>query len=223
MHLWQTFDVKDAHDRYANLEISYLLQRMELYDGVTILATTCAPTWTMLSPAVTIRRRFPFPEEEYRLRIWQTLFPPTCRAHPIWILPCWRAASNLPEAASAILSSALPTWQPAMALCDHAAHTTWRPPRAAKNGPIGKRKRFGSLIVKQRNAMSSKLRPRNSMPTKPASSDYPPKSSKNRKVYPPRTPCRPRMPGCRWLPPLILSQPTSWRYSASPATVLSPA
>jgi hypothetical protein len=70
-------EVKDAHDRYANIEISYLLQRMEAYDGVTILATNLRAN---LDEAFTRRLQFavdfPFPDEVYRLRIWQTLFPP---------------------------------------------------------------------------------------------------------------------------------------------------
>jgi hypothetical protein len=69
-------EVKDAHDRYANIEISYLLQRMEGYEGVTILATNLRAN---LDEAFTRRLQFavdfPFPDEEYRLRIWQTLFP----------------------------------------------------------------------------------------------------------------------------------------------------
>ncbi len=70
-------EVKDAHDRYANIEISYLLQRMEAYDGVTILATNLRAN---LDVAFTRRLQFavdfPFPDEPSRLRIWQTLFPP---------------------------------------------------------------------------------------------------------------------------------------------------
>ena len=70
-------EVKDAHDRYANVEISYLLQRMEAYDGVTILATNLRAN---LDEAFTRRLQFavdfPFPREQDRLRIWQTLFPP---------------------------------------------------------------------------------------------------------------------------------------------------
>ncbi|MBI5879528.1 MAG: ATP-binding protein [Chloroflexi bacterium] len=69
-------EVKDAHDRYANIEISYLLQRMEGYDGVTILATNLRAN---LDEAFTRRLQFaidfPFPDDAYRLRIWQTLFP----------------------------------------------------------------------------------------------------------------------------------------------------
>ncbi|MEZ4707548.1 MAG: ATP-binding protein [Caldilineaceae bacterium] len=71
-------EVKDAHDRYANIEISYLLQRMEAYDGVTILATNLRGN---LDEAFTRRLHFavdfPFPRAKDRLRIWQTLFPPT--------------------------------------------------------------------------------------------------------------------------------------------------
>ncbi len=69
-------EVKDAHDRYANIEVSYLLQRMEAYDGVTILATNLRAN---VDEAFTRRLQFavnfPFPEEEDRLRIWRTLFP----------------------------------------------------------------------------------------------------------------------------------------------------
>ncbi len=69
-------EVRDAHDRYANLEISYLLQRMEEYDGVTILATNLRAN---LDEAFTRRLQFavdfPFPEEPDRQRIWEALFP----------------------------------------------------------------------------------------------------------------------------------------------------
>ncbi len=70
-------EVRDSHDRYANIEISYLLQRMEMYDGVAILATNLRAN---LDEAFTRRLHFvvdfPFPDEEGRLRIWRTLFPP---------------------------------------------------------------------------------------------------------------------------------------------------
>nr|HRJ41990.1 ATP-binding protein [Caldilineaceae bacterium] len=69
-------EVKDSHDRYANMEVSYLLQRMEEYDGVTILATNLRAN---MDEAFTRRMQFivdfPFPDEEERLHIWQTLFP----------------------------------------------------------------------------------------------------------------------------------------------------
>lgn len=76
-------EVKDAHDRYANIEVSYLLQRMEAYDGVTILATNLRAN---LDEAFTRRLNFaidfPFPEKEDRLRIWETLFPPEIPCDP---------------------------------------------------------------------------------------------------------------------------------------------
>ena len=70
-------EVRDAHDRYANLEISYLLQKMEEYQGVSILATNLRQN---LDEAFVRRLQaiveFPFPDEEYRRRIWQLAFPP---------------------------------------------------------------------------------------------------------------------------------------------------
>lgn len=76
-------EVKDSHDRYANIEVSYLLQRMEAYDGVTILATNLRAN---LDEAFTRRLQFavdfPFPDETDRLRIWQTLFPPAAPRDP---------------------------------------------------------------------------------------------------------------------------------------------
>jgi hypothetical protein len=69
-------EVKDAHDRYANLETSYLLQRMESYEGVAILATNFRAN---LDEAFARRLQFavdfPFPQLEERRRIWTTLFP----------------------------------------------------------------------------------------------------------------------------------------------------
>ena len=76
-------EVKDSHDRYANIEISYLLQRMEAYNGVTVLATNLRAN---LDEAFTRRLQFavdfPFPEQSYRLRIWQALFPPDVPRDP---------------------------------------------------------------------------------------------------------------------------------------------
>jgi SpoVK/Ycf46/Vps4 family AAA+-type ATPase len=70
-------EVRDSHDRYANIEISFLLQRMEAYEGITILATNLRSN---LDDAFTRRLQFAvdftFPEEEERLHIWQALFPP---------------------------------------------------------------------------------------------------------------------------------------------------
>lgn len=69
-------EVKDAHDRYANIETSYLLQKMEAYDGVVILATNLREN---MDDAFTRRIRFvvefPFPDEKDRRRIWESHFP----------------------------------------------------------------------------------------------------------------------------------------------------
>jgi SpoVK/Ycf46/Vps4 family AAA+-type ATPase len=76
-------EVRDAHDRYANIEISYLLQKMEQYEGITILTTNLRGN---LDDAF-VRRlaftvHFPFPEETDRLRIWQQIWPPETRLDP---------------------------------------------------------------------------------------------------------------------------------------------
>jgi hypothetical protein len=69
-------DISDAHDRYANLEVSYLLQRMEEYRGVVVLATNLRQN---LDEAFTRRIRFlvdfPFPDEAHRRRIWLSHLP----------------------------------------------------------------------------------------------------------------------------------------------------
>ncbi len=69
-------EVKDAHDRYANIETSHLLQRMETYEGVAILATNFRQN---LDDAFTRRLafsvHFPFPDEKSRRRIWQGIWP----------------------------------------------------------------------------------------------------------------------------------------------------
>jgi hypothetical protein len=70
-------EVKDSHDRYANIEISYLLQRMEAYRGLAILATNRKGD---LDPAFLRRLRFvvnfPFPDATLRVAIWRRAFPP---------------------------------------------------------------------------------------------------------------------------------------------------
>ena len=69
-------EVKDSHDRYANIEISYLLQKMEEYEGITILATNLRKNMDdafVRRMAFTVP--FPFPEEEDRLRIWERIWP----------------------------------------------------------------------------------------------------------------------------------------------------
>jgi hypothetical protein len=69
-------EVKDSHDRYANIEVNYLLQRMETYSGLAILATNMRGA---IDAAFTRRLRFiinfPFPAIVDRRRMWQLAFP----------------------------------------------------------------------------------------------------------------------------------------------------
>lgn len=69
-------EVRDSHDRYANIEIDYLLQRMEDYRGLAILATNRKAA---LDRAFMRRLRFlvefPFPDAASRLQIWKRAFP----------------------------------------------------------------------------------------------------------------------------------------------------
>jgi ATP-dependent 26S proteasome regulatory subunit len=70
-------EVKDSHDRFANIEVNYLLQRMEHFSGLSILATNRKSD---LDRAFLRRLRFlvdfPFPDAMQRMRIWQKSFPP---------------------------------------------------------------------------------------------------------------------------------------------------
>ena len=69
-------EVHDAHDRYANIEVAYLLQRMEQYEGISLLATNLRQNMD----EAFVRRlafivQFPFPNVASRLRIWQGIWP----------------------------------------------------------------------------------------------------------------------------------------------------
>ncbi len=70
-------EVKDSHDRYANVEVSYLLQRMEAYRGLALLTTNMKQA---IDPAFLRRIRFvvtfPFPDTAQRAEIWRRVFPP---------------------------------------------------------------------------------------------------------------------------------------------------
>jgi len=77
-------EVKDSHDRYANIEVSYLLQRMETYDGLAILTTNVK---SALDRAFQRRLRFivqfPFPGPFERERIWRRVFPAATPIAPL--------------------------------------------------------------------------------------------------------------------------------------------
>jgi ATPase family associated with various cellular activities (AAA)/Winged helix domain, variant len=69
-------EVKDAHDRYANIEVAYLLQKLEEHDGVVILASNLKRN---IDDAFARRMHyvidFPLPDEAHRRKLWQGMFP----------------------------------------------------------------------------------------------------------------------------------------------------
>jgi hypothetical protein len=92
-------EVKDSHDRYANIEVSYLLQRMEAYRGLAVLTTNMKSAldqafWRRLRFAV----QFPFPTIEQRAAIWQRIFPvetPTKGLDPLQLAQLNVAGGNI--------------------------------------------------------------------------------------------------------------------------------
>jgi hypothetical protein len=112
-------EVKDAHDRYANIEISYLLQRIEAHDGLVVLATNLE---RHLDDAF-LRRlafvvKFPFPSFAERRLIWQVQLP---AAAPVEDDVDWDLLASFPLAGGSIHSAVL-----------HAAYQA-----AAAGRPIG--------------------------------------------------------------------------------------
>jgi hypothetical protein len=71
-------EVKDSHDRYANIEVSYLLQRMEAYRGLAILTTNMKNALdTAFMRRIRFVVQFPYPEAAQRAEIWRRAFPPS--------------------------------------------------------------------------------------------------------------------------------------------------
>lgn len=69
-------EVRDSHDRYANIEVSYLLQRMEAYRGLAILTTNMkAALDVAFSRRLNFVVQFPFPDQQQRELIWRRIFP----------------------------------------------------------------------------------------------------------------------------------------------------
>jgi hypothetical protein len=70
-------EVKSSVDRYANMEVNYLLQRLDAFEGIAILTTNFG---NAIDPAfkrrLTYRVTFPFPDEEMREQLWRSLIPP---------------------------------------------------------------------------------------------------------------------------------------------------
>jgi SpoVK/Ycf46/Vps4 family AAA+-type ATPase len=69
-------EVKSSVDRYANLEVNYLLQRMEAFGGITILTTNMdSAIDEAFKRRISFKVNFPFPEPEDRKKLWQVMLP----------------------------------------------------------------------------------------------------------------------------------------------------
>jgi SpoVK/Ycf46/Vps4 family AAA+-type ATPase len=69
-------EVRDSHDRYANIEVNYLLQRMDSFEGIAILASNLAQNIDdAFQRRLQFMINFPFPEAEDRYQIWQRIWP----------------------------------------------------------------------------------------------------------------------------------------------------
>jgi len=70
-------EVRDSHDRYANIEVGYLLQRMEAYQGLAVLTTNLKSALdTSFQRRLRFTVNFPFPDAAQREAIWRRVFPP---------------------------------------------------------------------------------------------------------------------------------------------------
>jgi ATP-dependent 26S proteasome regulatory subunit len=71
-------EVRSSNDRYANLEVNYLLQRLDSFEGIAILTTNASSS---IDPAfkrrLSFRLSFPFPDEDTREQLWRVHLPPT--------------------------------------------------------------------------------------------------------------------------------------------------
>lgn len=75
-------DVKSSNDRYANQEVNFLLQRLESFSGICILTTNHdAAIDEAFRRRLSIHVRFPMPEVEERLQLWERMIPPKAPTH----------------------------------------------------------------------------------------------------------------------------------------------
>ena len=76
-------EVKSANDRYANLEVNYLLQRMEAYDGITVLTTNFDKGIDeAFRRRIRFRVTFPFPDASAREQLWASMLPAEAPVEP---------------------------------------------------------------------------------------------------------------------------------------------
>ncbi|MFM7363620.1 MAG: ATP-binding protein [Cuspidothrix sp.] len=77
-------EVKDSHDRHANIEVSYLLQRMESYPGLAILTTNLKNSLdTAFQRRIRFAIQFPFPDAVQRAEIWRRVYPKSTPTHDL--------------------------------------------------------------------------------------------------------------------------------------------
>lgn len=77
-------EVRDSHDRYANIEVSYLLQRMEAYEGLAILTTNMRDALdSAFQRRICFIVDFPFPDASQRTQIWARVFPQSTPVHDL--------------------------------------------------------------------------------------------------------------------------------------------
>ena len=102
-------EVQDSHDRYANLEVNYLLQRMESYRGLAILTTNaCAALDVAFQRRLQTFVSFPYPDRAAREAMWRNGFP--CGHSGSRPRPGAAPASTFPAAGSPRSRSRLPIW-----------------------------------------------------------------------------------------------------------------
>ncbi|MFN8078352.1 MAG: ATP-binding protein [Kineosporiaceae bacterium] len=126
-------EVRDSHDRYANLEVGYLLQRVESFRGLAILTTNAR---NALDSAFLRRLRvivpFPYPDAAARTELWRRAFPaqtPTTNLDPAALATVDLAGGGI--AAAALTAAYLGAHRGVVTPDDVAAATTWE---LAKNG-----------------------------------------------------------------------------------------
>ena len=124
----QRSEVSDAHDRYANVEVDYLLERMEEHDGVVVLATNLRENIDdAFRRRINVSIEFPLPDQPAREQIWKQVFP---EATPVGELD-WTFLSSFDLTGGGIKNAALSA---AFLAADegtgvemsHAAQALWR-------------------------------------------------------------------------------------------------
>ena len=126
-------EVRDSHDRYANVEVGYLLQRVEAFGGLAVLTTNAR---SAIDPAFLRRLRlvvtFPYPDVAARTELWRRAFPP--RTPTEGLIPEKLAAVDLPGggiAAAALTAAYLGAEREVVRVEDVVAATGWE---LAKHG-----------------------------------------------------------------------------------------